>query len=113
MHKQLLLLILVAMLGAGCGSTGSLSTAMADLEGEPVGRALAEWGEPEASEPFGEQTVLIWRDYAPWASLPIVICERLLAVDAAGTVTGWRWRGDACERLDAGERANGAYALAR
>lgn len=108
-------LALVATGLAGCAGTGSLSTAMADLQGEPVAAALEAWGEPEATTPFGEQTLMIWRDYAPaaFAHSPVVVCERQLAVDADGTITGWRWRGDACESLDATARSNGAYALAR
>ncbi len=118
MGKTLFLLrfLGISLLAAGmaaCGTTGALSGSMANMQGQPIGEALAAWGEPEATEPFGEQTVMIWRDYAPAASVPIVICERWLAVDESGKVTGWRWRGDACESLDPADRASGAYALAR
>ena len=120
MRKKLFFIpLLVATVVAtgltGCAATGSLSTTMAGLQGESVTAAYAAWGEPEATTPLGEQTLMTWRDYAPaaFAHSPVVVCERQLAVDGDGTITGWRWRGDACESLDATARSNGAYALAR
>ena len=81
---------------------------MAGWQGQDVAQALELWGQPEATEAFGEQTVLIWRDRG-WALLPeyaearvdspAIVCERLLAVTDTGEITGWRWRGDACLAL--------------
>ena len=106
--------LLLAAAITGCSTTGSLSTAMAGMQGQPVADVLAAWGETESTKPDGEQTLMTWRDYAPGlAERQVVLCERWLAVDQEGTVTGWRWRGDACEHLDATARANGAYALVR
>ncbi len=87
---------------AGCSTTGSLSHEMAAMQGSPAGYATALWGEPHATEHFDDGTLMIWRDYAGVYSgtvLPVVICERQLAIDANGSVSGWRWRGDACESL--------------
>ena len=67
-----------------------------------AGYATAVWGEPHATEAMDDGTLLIWRDYAGVYSgtvMPVVICERQLAVDANGSIDGWRWRGDACESL--------------
>ena len=99
MRKAFLLFLLAGL--AACSTTGSLSGNMAAMQGQPMGTALTAWGEPEARETYGSQTVLIWRDYAPGfaETAPQVLCERHLAVDDSGTVTGWRWRGDACETL--------------
>lgn len=108
-HSRILLIALLA-LTAGCSTTADLSERMAGWQGQSVGPALALWGEPESREPFGEQTVLIWRDRG-WTLLPedaearadraVIVCERMLAVDRSGEITGWRWRGDACEGLHA------------
>ena len=93
---------------SGCASTQSLSDRMADWQGQPVGAAVEAWGQPESERTFGDETVLIWRDRA-FHLMPTgftsdldtaaVICERMLAVSGSGTITGWRWRGDACLRL--------------
>ncbi len=106
-HSRTLFIALLA-LSAGCSTTTDLSDQMAGWQGESVTQALELWGAPEAREPFGEQTVLIWRDRG-WALLPedaqaradspAVVCERMLAVTASGEITGWRWRGDACMAL--------------
>lgn len=91
-----------AMALAGCSSAGSLSKDMAAMQGGPAGYATAIWGEPHATETLGDGTLMVWRDYAGAYTetvLPVVICERQLAVDAAGSISGWRWRGDACESL--------------
>ena len=112
MHKRILVFLLLGVM-AGCSTTATLSGTMADMQGASIGNAFTAWGEPEATETMGEQTVFVWRDYAAGASVPIVICERMLAADDSGTVTGWRWRGDACESIDEATRANSALARAR
>ena len=87
---------------AGCSATSSLSHEMAAMQGSPAGVARAAWGAPTATEALDEGTLLIWMDYAGTyggAPVPVVICERQLAVDATGSISGWRWRGDACESL--------------
>ena len=111
MRTGILAVLLLAL--AGCSTTGTLSGTMADMQGTSIAEAFTTWGEPEASETVGNQTVYVWRDYAASAAVPIVICERLLAADADGTVTGWRWRGNACESVSAAEREARQYALAR
>ncbi len=103
------LCLALLVLTAGC-STTNLSDQMAGWQGQSVTQALQTWGEPEAEESFGEQTVLIWRDRG-WTLLPegaearvdspAVVCERMLAVTDSGEITGWRWRGDACLALHA------------
>ncbi len=109
-HSRTLCIALLA-LTAGCSTTTDLSGQMAGWQGQHVGAALELWGTPEAEEAFGEQTVMIWRDRG-WALLPekaaaradspAIVCERMLAVDGSGEITGWRWRGDACTDLHAG-----------
>lgn len=91
-----------AILLGACSTAGSLSRDMAAMEGSPAGDATAAWGEPDATESFGDGTLMTWRDYAGeygTTAMPVVICERQLAVDPDGSITGWRWRGDACESL--------------
>ncbi len=110
MKYSLILSIAVLALTGGCSTTTDLSGQMSDWQGQDVTQAIEHWGEPETREPFGEQTVLIWRDRG-WALLPAgseasvdaaaVVCERMLAVSGGGEVTGWRWRGDACLSLHA------------
>ncbi len=102
------LCIALLALTAGCSTTPDLTERMTGWQGQPVVEALEVWGKPESREPFGEQTVLIWRDRG-WTLLPedadaradspAVICERMLAVANGGEITGWRWRGDACLTL--------------
>ncbi len=114
-HGMLLLLIGLA---SGCALQDPLSADMSALQGEHVSTALAAWGAPEDERAFGDETVLIWRDRTAAYSLPAgsadaaVICERMLAVADDGTITGWRWRGNACEHVVPGTRA-GSLAAAR
>ncbi len=87
---------------AGCSATGSLSKEMAAMQGSPQGHATATWGTPSATEAFDDGMLMTWLDYAGTyneTGTPVVICERQLAVDASGAISGWRWRGDACESL--------------
>ncbi len=110
MKYSLILSIAVLALSSGCAATTDLSGRMAGWQGQDVTQAIDAWGQPDAQEAFGEQTVLIWQDRG-WSLLPegavarsdsaAVICERLLAVTDDGEVTGWRWRGDACLSLHA------------
>ena len=98
-------LIAILTMSAGCASTGSLSSEMAGWQGEDVGIAIAAWGEPEAERAFGDETILIWRDRPAVVSAPgAVVCERMLAIAEDSTITGWRWRGDACESIGAADR---------
>ena len=87
---------------SACAANGSLSQQMAAFEGQPIGVATAAWGAPQTETRVGDQTVRIWRDFAPGAAgTSELLCERMLAVDADGIVSGWRWRGDACPALGA------------
>lgn len=96
--KSLLAAATVAL--SACATHGDLSHRMASWQGQPVGVATAAWGAPQAEAEFGDQTVLIWRDFGSLtAGTPELLCERMLAVTADGIVTGWRWRGDACPAL--------------
>ena len=105
MKASISLLPLILVLSAGCASTGSLSSEMAGWQGEDVSVALGAWGEPEAKQTFGSQTILIWRDRSAFVTGPNgVVCERMLAVADDGAITGWRWRGDACPFVGAPER---------
>lgn len=86
----------------GCAVPGTLSQEMAAMQGSPPGYATDTWGSPSAVEPFGDGRLMIWRDYAhtyTGSGTPVVICERQLAVDSNDSISGWRWRGDACESL--------------
>ena len=110
MKQANVVIALAVALCTGCASTGSLSGEMAEFQGEPVSAATDSWGQPEAEYAEAGQTVLVWRDRSPFAALHDapsagVICERMLAVDAEGTVTGWRWRGDACQSVPTGNRS--------
>ena len=103
-----LILIATSLLIAGCASSGSLSREMAELQDEHVSTVVDVWGQPDTQETFGQETVLIWYDRAPAAfdmATSVIVCERMLAVTAEGTITGWRWRGDHCETVPAGMRA--------
>lgn len=109
-HGMLLLLIALA---SGCASQGPLSTGMAAWQGEDVSVALETWGAPEDERAFGDETILVWRDraapHSPSGRLAepaeaAVLCERMLAVDGEGTITGWRWRGSACESVAPAQR---------
>lgn len=82
---------------SACAANEGLSQRMAAWQGQPIGVATAVWGAPQAETEFGDQTVLVWRDFGPESEgTPELLCERMLAVAADGIVTGWRWRGDAC-----------------
>ena len=109
MDSKEFLLIAILGLSAGCASTGQLTEEMAGWQGQHLDTALAEWDEPETRRAFGDETVLIWRDRAGKLApdgivADNVVCERMLAVAADGSITGWRWRGDACESIDASLR---------
>lgn len=103
-------LLAIALLGTGCAATAPLSDEMAAWQGDHVDAALDSWGEPELTRAFGDETIMIWRDRHTTTSPSglsagfdsgEVACERMLAVSEDGTVTGWRWRGDACEAMPA------------
>jgi hypothetical protein len=104
MNQQYLALLAAFVMLGGCATTDSLSDQMAGWQQDDVDAALAAWGDPEASIAFGDGRLLTWRDRAAvstsLADAPVV-CERMLAVDADGVITGWRWRGDACPTIDA------------
>ena len=104
-------LLLGGMLAAaGCAVPGTLSQEMAAMQGNPPGDATDSRGSPSAVEPFGDGRLMIWRDYAhtyTGSGTPVVICERQLAVDSNGSISGWRWRGDACESLHRDRSATG------
>lgn len=103
-----LILIAAAVLLTGCASSGNLSREMASLQDESVASIVAVWGQPDSQKAFGNETVLIWYDRAPAAfgvATSVVVCERMLAVTSEGTITGWRWRGDRCNKVSEGMRA--------
>jgi len=102
-HAQILA-VFIAL--SGCASTDALSDRMAGWQDADIDVAIDAWGEPDDSRPFADGKILVWRDRATApvlhsgepAALPVV-CERMLAVAPDGTITGWRWRGDACPSL--------------
>lgn len=103
-----LMLIATALLLSGCAGSGGLSREMAALQDESVSTVVAVWGQPDSEEPFGDETVLTWYDRAPAGSgiaATVVVCERMLAVTEQGTITGWRWRGDHCNKVPEGVRS--------
>lgn len=97
-----LVLVAACLWMTGCAHSGSLSREMAALQNESVSTVVAVWGQPDDREAFGDETVLIWYDRAPaefGVATTVVVCERMLAVTDQGTITGWRWRGDRCNKL--------------
>ena len=107
MKRNFIIVFLLAAFSAGCASGQSLSREMAGMQGTDVDDAIAAWGPPEAETMIAGQQVLIWKDRTSdyfEVAQGIVLCERMLAVDTQGTVTGWRWRGDACEAVPVSER---------
>ncbi len=113
MPRRYMMLALAILALQACASTDRLSRQMSGWQRQPVDVAVAEWGEPEQRIAFGDQTILVWRDrleatpgYDSGVQSTPILCERQLAVDAGGTITGWRWRGDSCPTLgDPGARA--------
>ena len=98
--KVLLLSATLAL--SASAANDSLSQRMAAWQGQPIGVATAVWGAPQAETGFGDQTVLVWRDFGTGPEgTPAMLCERMLAVAADGVISGWRWRGDACPSLGA------------
>ena len=96
------LLVSASFTLAACAANEGLSQRMAAWQGQPIGVATAVWGTPQAETGFGDQTVLVWRDFgAGPEGMPELLCERMLAVAADGVISGWRWRGDACPSIGA------------
>ena len=109
MKRYIVTLVLAVTFASGCASTGTLNSEMASFQGEDASAAIASWGAPDAEYAHQDQTLLVWRDHSSFASvydLPsaTVVCERMLAVDQSGVVTGWRWRGDACPTISVDAR---------
>ncbi|MEO1203245.1 MAG: hypothetical protein AAFX10_11090 [Pseudomonadota bacterium] len=100
MPQRYVMLVLAFLTLTACGSTDPLSRQMSGWQQRSIDTAIAEWGDPEEQLAFGDQTILVWRDRPGTADTPFVLCERQLAVDAGGMITGWRWRGDSCPTLD-------------
>ena len=97
---------------AACAAPDTLSRQMAGWQDEDIAAAIAAWGEPEERVAAGDEVILVWRDRAylpPGPTHPrdaAIVCERQLAVTSDGTISGWRWRGNACPSLgSAAERA--------
>ena len=110
-------LIVLCTLMTGCAANGDLSREMATWQNQPVSVVLDAWGAPDRQEPIGEEMLLTWTDRSPVmygfaesAMTSMVVCERMLAVTDAGTVSGWRWRGDRCDDVPASTRARGLSA---
>lgn len=104
MIRRYMILLMAAVFLQACASTDVLSQQMSDWQQQPVEIAIAEWGEPEERMALGDQTILVWRDRlgaaADYAGAgQAVACERQLAIDPGGTITGWRWRGDSCPAI--------------
>lgn len=103
-----LILIATSLLLSGCAGSGSLSREMAAMQDESVSTVVAVWGQPDTKQPFGDETVLIWYDHAPaefGVAPTVIVCERMLAVTEQGAITGWRWRGDHCDKVPEGMRS--------
>ena len=104
MPRRYMMLMLALLTLQACASTDPLSRKMAGWQEQPVEAAINEWGEPEERVLAGDQTILVWRDRVDSASAygeaAYVLCERQLAVDASGRITGWRWRGNSCPAID-------------
>ena len=109
MQAKLILLTLVSAgvaLMAGC-ATDRLGSKMATWQGSHVDSVVAQWGPADSCEPAYGQTVCTWVDGAvmlgnnatsfPVASISRPRCSRMLALNEAGYVTGWKWRGDFCD----------------
>lgn len=104
MRKLSIAILGSALLATGCATSGPLSDEMTGWQGQDIGAVLAVWGPPATETTVGDQRLLVWLDReapglrgAPAAAG--LLCERMLAIDDGGTVTGWRWRGDSCEAL--------------
>jgi hypothetical protein len=107
-----MLLALIA-LASGCASQSPLTADMSAWQGDDISVALAIWGAPEDERASGDETILVWRDrasaHSPSGRLGepaegAIVCERMLAVADDGTITGWRWRGNACESISPAAR---------
>jgi hypothetical protein len=110
---RLLIGFAAGALMAGC-SHGALNGKMASWQGQPIDELIAAWGPPHRTEPAGTGTVYLWYDEV---RVPLntpekgsvaagdtdyfvrTQCQRILAVDSEGSITGWRWRGNNCDML--------------
>ena len=105
MTSRTFAILFFALSLTACAGPDALSRQMAGWQHEDIEVAIAAWGEPEDRVAAGDEVILVWRDraYLPPgpanASHAAVVCERQLAMASDGTISGWRWRGNACPSL--------------
>lgn len=77
-----------------------LNHRMSSWQGMPYESVLAAWGEPESCTRAGTGRICSWRLHENSSSAHLAMsrpaCTGLLAINARGRVTGWRWRGNRC-----------------
>jgi hypothetical protein len=100
-------LLIAVSICTGCANTAaSLSESIASWQGSHIDDVESAWGAPNDCKIEDGQRVCTWTDEVPAEAdappitentlLPRPSCVRMLAVDASGYVTGWRWRGTRC-----------------
>lgn len=98
-------LILLTLLLAGC-ATNQLGTKMASWQGSHIDHVIASWGPADQCADQHGQQICTWSDGGLYIESGTSLqfgnvgrprCARMLAVDADGVVTGWKWRGDGCD----------------
>jgi len=84
---------------------------LASWQGSHFNEVAATWGPPEECSADDMQRICEWQirpTALATAQLPAgsKSCTMMLAFDAEGYVTGWRWRGDRCQQTATAVAAN-------
>ncbi len=86
---------------------------LASWQGSHFSEVTATWGPPEECTADDQQRICQWQIrptalVAEQLSAGSKSCTMMLAFDAEGTVTGWRWRGNSCQQTATAAAANTA-----
>ena len=93
MARSSLVALVLAASSALCGCITTQSRIMASWKGEPIDRAVASWGAPDATVDLGDgRRVLTWRSVSGDRD-GVSTCRQSFTVGATGTIEAWSYSG--------------------
>ena len=99
---RIFFMIALSALVCGCASD-HMGSRLNSWQGTHFNEVSAAWGAPDECSDDEAQRICTWQVRQGFAnvmqpSIERITCTTMLAFDADGLVTGWRWRGDHCQQ---------------